>query len=73
MIASHSANMHLIPANARVEATLRGLRSGNLVTLRGALVRAEGPNGFTWVSSLSRADTGDGACELVWVDAIDAR
>jgi hypothetical protein len=73
IIALNSANMHLIPANGSVEAKLRALRSGNIVTLSGYLVRANRADGFTWVSSLTRADTGDGACELVWVEALEVR
>jgi len=66
----HSANMHMIPANAAVAATLAGLGTGQRVHLSGQLVRVEGRDGFTWSSSLSREDTGDGACELVWVEQL---
>jgi hypothetical protein len=69
----YSANMHMIPPSAGVERALRGLKSGNLVRLRGYLVRADGPDGFTWTSSLTRTDAGDGACELVWVESLEAR
>jgi hypothetical protein len=67
-----SANMHMIPANAAVERALRGLKAGNIVRLRGYLVRVDGPDGFTWLSSLTRTDAGNGACELVWVESIQA-
>ncbi|MFN8012667.1 MAG: hypothetical protein U0P81_14955 [Holophagaceae bacterium] len=69
-IISHAANMHMIPADAAVRAALLDVREGEVVRLRGKLVRAESPEGFGWVSSLSRTDTGDGACEVVWVDAV---
>ncbi len=68
----YSANMHMIPASAAVERTLRGLKAGNIVRLRGYLVRVDGPDGFTWLSSLTRTDAGNGACELVWVESIQA-
>ncbi len=68
----YSANMHMIPASADVERALRGLKAGNIVRLRGYLVRVDGPDGFTWVSSLTRTDAGNGACELVWVESIQA-
>ena len=68
-VASHSANMHLIPATAAVERRLLSARPGQLATLRGHLVRAEGADGWRWVSSLSRTDTGDGSCEVVWVES----
>jgi hypothetical protein len=68
----YSANMHMIPSSASVERTLRGLKAGNIVRLRGYLVRVDGPDGFNWVSSLTRTDAGNGACELVWVESIQA-
>lgn len=68
-IINHSANMHMIPANPKVERMLKGFRVGQVVHLKGSLVRVEGPNGFHWASSTTRADTGGGSCELVWVEA----
>jgi hypothetical protein len=70
---SHSANMHMIPANREVKDVLRSVGAGKLIQLSGYLVEARGPDGSTWRSSLSRTDTGAGACELVWVDKISAR
>ncbi|MBK8794244.1 MAG: hypothetical protein IPN59_14300 [Holophaga sp.] len=67
-ISAHSANMHLIPANAHVKRILLEFREGQVVHLRGQLVSVEGPGGFHWTSSLSRLDTGDGSCELIWVE-----
>ncbi len=67
----YSANMHMIPASPGVERALRGLKSGNVVHLRGYLVHVDGPEGFTWTSSLTRSDAGNGACELVWVEALE--
>lgn len=69
-IISHSANMHLIPATVYVERQLVKARRGQLVALRGKLVRVEGPHGFRWISSTTRTDSGDGSCEVVWVDDI---
>ena len=66
----HSANMHMIPADALVEKRLLAVKPGQIVALSGKLIRAEGPDGWHWVSSLSRADTGDGSCEVVWVDSV---
>ncbi|NTW85073.1 MAG: hypothetical protein HGB30_02785 [Holophagaceae bacterium] len=67
-VISHSANMHLIPATEALGKRLLGARVGQLVELRGQLIRAEGKDGFTWVSSLTRADSGEGACEVIWVE-----
>ena len=67
-IERHSANMHMIPSNAAVASVLNSLKPGARISLSGQLVRVEGDDGFQWVSSLSREDTGAGACELVWVE-----
>jgi hypothetical protein len=74
-IETHSANMHMIPANAAVASELKRVRVGDLVTLEGFLVEADRPGGWRWRSSLTRDDTGPGACELVYVEnlAIDPR
>ena len=64
-----SANMHLIPANAVVASTLKRVHQGQIVSFSGYLVRAEDPVAhWSWTSSLTREDTGAGACELVWVE-----
>ena len=72
VLISHMAQMHVIPANKDVESRLKKLRPGQIVTASGYLVDVRGPGGFAWNTSLSRTDTGDGACELFWVEAIDA-
>lgn len=66
-IERNSANMHLIPANAEVEAAIRRSQSGSLIALSGQLVRVSADDGFTWTSSLTRNDTGAGACEVIYV------
>ena len=68
----NSANMHMVPANAEVERALRALHSGQRVTISGYLIEARAPDGWRWRSSLTREDTGAGACELVWVEKIAA-
>lgn len=67
-ISSHSANMHMIPATEWVSRRLTRVKPGQMVHLEGQLVRADSPDGWHWVSSLSRTDTGDGSCEVVWVE-----
>jgi hypothetical protein len=66
-IEANSANMHMIPADAEVESALKRLRVGQVVRLSGYLVEVAGADGWRWRSSLSRSDSGNGACELVWV------
>jgi hypothetical protein len=68
---SHLAQMHMIPATGDIEAKLRKLRPGQVVTASGYLVDIRGANGFTWSTSLSRTDTGDGACEVFWVERLE--
>ena len=62
--------MHLIPANAAVAAELRRVRRDDRVRVDGWLVEAQAADGWRWRSSLSREDSGNGACELVYVCAI---
>ena len=72
-IETHSANMHMIPANDEVKRRLLRIRAGQIVSLSGYLVEVRGPNGWRWRSSLTREDTGAGACEVVWVETVLAR
>jgi len=68
-----SANMHLIPASGSVRDSLLATRPGNVVTLSGYLVSARRNDGFTWNSSLTRDDSGSGACELMYVQSVQVR
>jgi hypothetical protein len=68
-IATHSANMHVIPATHNLARALAHVGSGDRVRLRGLLVDVEG-SGFRWQTSMTRDDTGPGACELVWVEEL---
>jgi hypothetical protein len=65
--------MHLIPASSTVRDTLLSTRPGNVVTLSGYLVGASRSDGFTWNSSLTRDDSGNGACELMYVQSVQRR
>jgi hypothetical protein len=69
-IETSAANMHLIPADAAIAHQLADVRKGQVVHMRGYLVRVDAGDGWHWVSSLSRDDTGAGACELFWVEAV---
>ena len=66
-IISHSTNC-MYPGNLRRGVILQFLAASELVHLEGELVEATGPEIGTWRSSLSRTDTGNGACELMLVD-----
>lgn len=70
-IISHSANMHLIPADASLAARLRSVRKGAIVRLSGRLVDANHPLGSKpWNTSLARDDKEDGACEIILVQSL---
>jgi hypothetical protein len=69
-IVSHSANIHIIPSTPEIKKQLRGLREGDIADLDGSLVEVQMADGGKWISSLSRTDTGGGACELMWVRAV---
>jgi hypothetical protein len=66
-----TANVHMIPADAGVRGALKRVRKGQLVHIEGFLVDASGPNGWRWTTSMTRSDTGAGACELVYVESLD--
>ncbi|HEX9455836.1 MAG TPA: hypothetical protein VGA27_15815 [Candidatus Binatia bacterium] len=72
VIETHSANMHMIPANGALARQLKSIRAGNMVHLKGWLVEVTTREGFRWTSSLTREDTGGGACELILVESLDA-
>ena len=66
-IETHSANWHVIPENESVRDVLTRVRAGSLVELRGRLVDIEGKEGGMR-TSLTRDDTGAGACEILLAD-----
>jgi hypothetical protein len=68
-----AANMHLIPGSRRVRDQLESARAGNVVRLQGYLVNVSRADGYTWNSSLTRNDTGAGACELFYVEEVSVR
>ncbi len=62
-----SANMHMVPADENVARALERVRPDQMVRLQGWLIEARRDDGWAWRSSLTREDSGDGACELVYV------
>jgi hypothetical protein len=71
-IISNSANMHMVPADASVARSLEKIDAGDMVRVDGWLIRIDGDQGWHWQSSLTRSDSGSGACELVLVCTIQA-
>ena len=70
-IVRSSANMHLIPADETVARQLSRVRVGEVVSLSGQLVEARRADGWRWRSSLTREDSGAGACELFLVQGVE--
>ena len=69
-IVRSSANMHMIPSSDLVAKELARVRAGDRVRIDGWLVQADAPDGWRWRSSLTRDDSGGGACEVVYVCSI---
>lgn len=66
-----SANMHIVPGDDRVAAALARVEAGQRVRIDGWLIQIDGDGGnWHWRSSLTREDSGGGACELVYACAI---
>lgn len=70
VIKAHTANMHMIGARPSINNRLKAVAHEDVVTLRGYLVRVEATDGWHWQSSMTRNDSGEGACELVWVEEV---
>ncbi len=68
------ANIHIIPANKKILKKLRSLKKSDLVRLKGYLVDYDERGNFHTFSlktSLSRKDTGESSCELLYVNYIE--
>lgn len=69
-IGQHSSNHHLFYASDDLKRAAARLKKGDLIELTGYLINFSGTAGgrtMQWNSSLSRTDTGGGACEIVYV------
>jgi hypothetical protein len=69
-IETSSANMHMIPADAGVLRELEQVRQGQIIHIEGFLVDASRADGWHWNTSMTRDDTGAGACELIYVESL---
>ena len=70
-VSAQCSNNHLIPADASVRRKVKRLKKGDHVKITGYLVNIDAENKrgkiVTWDSSTTRYDTGDGACEVIYV------
>jgi hypothetical protein len=69
-IETHSANVHIIPADDWVALKLEKVEPGDLLRLQGQLVEVRGSDGWLWRSSLTFEDTGHRACELLLLERV---
>lgn len=67
-----TANTHMIPefGNGDVRKRILRARRGDVLTMKGYLVRVDGPDGWKWESSRTRRDYGNHACELFYVTEV---
>jgi hypothetical protein len=72
-VITHSANTHVIPADKGAARQLARLRVGQVVHLSGVLVDASRDDGAFLHTSLTRADSGPGACEVLLVQSVEVR
>lgn len=70
-ISKNFSNNHLIPSDNKTKKLIKSIKKGDYVKIEGYLVNAysDTSNGeyFYWNTSTSRTDTGNGACELIYV------
>jgi hypothetical protein len=70
VVVKNSSNTHVVPASSNLASAARALTAGDIAELTGELVRIDGRKGqekVWWKTSLSRTDTGDGSCELLYL------
>jgi hypothetical protein len=70
VMSSHSSNNHIITDNEDVLNAVRHFKRYDVVDLEGYLVDIQSnKENWYWDTSLSRTDTGDGSCEVFWVNS----
>lgn len=72
-ISKHSANIHIIHKNNEVLNQVKKINEGDHIILKGYLVDVDFKNTNNvplWKTSRTRNDTGDGACEIMYVEEV---
>ncbi|MFC1898524.1 hypothetical protein ACFLYJ_03020 [Candidatus Cloacimonadota bacterium] len=72
-ISTHTSNHHIIPNSENVRRALLFLKKFDVVQLKGYLVNVHGKDNdkqVNWITSKTRKDTGDGACEIFLVESV---
>lgn len=67
-LSPHLTNVHVIPASKEIEARIKRIKIGELVTLRGLLVNVRYPSGQVATTSTL---PGDVSCEILWVTEVE--
>ena len=65
-IGKQSANIHLISENEEIAKKIKKIKKNDYVRIKGNLVDVDFGDG-TWETSMTRGDTGNGACEILFV------
>ncbi|MEM7610730.1 MAG: hypothetical protein AAF270_03560 [Pseudomonadota bacterium] len=65
------SNNHLLSDDPLIRDRVGDIRIGDQIRVRGWLSSYVSPNGSERGTSVTRKDTGDGACETIYVDAFD--
>jgi hypothetical protein len=69
-VISHASNHHIIPSTRNLWYAIKTIKEKQKVVLEGFLVNIAGTyegKPVWWNTSLSRTDSGDGACEILYV------
>ena len=61
------SNNHLVPSNDKVRKQIKKIRKGDYIQIEGYLSEFSWGNGAYWGTSTTREDTGDHACETIFV------
>lgn len=75
-VARHSSNTHILPADENLARAAFSLHKGMLAELSGELVDVQGTKGasrVSWRTSVSRADLGDGSCEVLYLKRVKVK
>lgn len=72
-VASHTANLMLIPSDDRLMLRLKALRPLDLVGIQGTMVDVHHPDGWVWRSSDPAAPTQGKGPVLIWLERLSER
>jgi hypothetical protein len=72
--ANELSNNHLLTADESIRQPIEEVHPGDLIALDGLLVTYSNPsNSFRRTTSTTRDDTGQGACETIYVESFEIR